>query len=75
MQIKHDFEVFDFYRSRAMPLKNALIMSRFCDYVSFSIAIQSRLSIVGTHFDRYCYMLTRHVLLDIHLISLSTDFL
>lgn len=42
--------------------------SFFGDYISFSITIQPRLTILGSHMDHGVYMSTRHITPDLDLI-------
>lgn len=47
----------------------ALTMTSFFgDYISFSVTIQPRLTILGAHIDHGVYMSTRHMTSDLDLI-------
>ena len=44
------------------------LTSFFGDYISFSVTIQPRLTILGSHIDHGVYMSTRHMTPDLDLI-------
>ena len=60
---------FDFYRKHIafLAVATALTMLSFCNWVSFSITIQPRFTMLGPHIDYGLCMSARHVSPDLDL--------